>query len=556
MFTHIKRYLAGLLYKSYYFLVPPGESGFTHGTQFNYLNASEEGYKQVVWVYRCVNEIAKRVSSVPFVVYAEGRDGEKEEITGNHPLKSFLRKPNKLQGWAQFMRAHITLMQISGNSYWDISERIGKMPAEAWLLRPDRMLIVPGQGNDSRIARYEYTVGAQVNKVPLEDIEHWKYFDPSDDYYGLSPLYVAGSCIDTENDTNDYNKYLMRNQARPSGVLQTDTKLSDDVFKRLQSAIQGWMGAKNAGKPIILEAGLKWAQAQLSQKDSDYVNLKKLNREELCAILGVPPVLVGIMDRATYNNFSEADTILWNQTVIPELREFRDNFNMRIAPMFDDGVYIDYDLSHVEALKENEDAVHDRARKDYTGGLLKLNEARKLANQEDLPGGDFYLIPSGMTPVFGTPQAPTAIEPPAPPAEAKWHHKAYGVQLMETKSKIINLEPGQVEVYQKTFRSHQDWLIAKGAKSITPILEEYYGEVISYLKTHTDQPDAAAVAGMFYADHKKAVKAWYRDYYGKGMDYFGNLAVRDLRSSVKNHGILLTLKDDQTAWSAPCCGPR
>jgi HK97 family phage portal protein len=412
MFNHLKQLIANMLLKSYAFLVPPGEAGLEQYTKLNAFTASEEGYKQVVWVFRCVNEVAKRVSSVPWKVYRDTKSGEREEIEGLHPLKSFMQRPNKHQGWASFAKAHMTLLLISGNSYWDISNRIGNTPVGVYLLRPDRMTLIPVEGNDERVRNYCYTYGA--NKIPIDprDIVHYSYYDPTNDYFGLSPVYVAGNVIDTETEAIGYNKYLMRNQARPSGVLQTEQKLQEEPFKRLQAAIQTWMGNKNAGKPIILEAGLKWAQTQLSQKDADYINLRKLNREEICAVFGVPPIVAGILDRATYSNYEEGDTMIWGQTIIPELRLFRDDFNGRVAPLFDPGLYIDYDLEHVEALKENEDAVHKRARDDYQGGIITFNEARKLTGDEEIPGGHFFLLQNTVKRVFISAEAQkAAIEP-------------------------------------------------------------------------------------------------------------------------------------------------
>ncbi len=76
-------------------------------------------------------------------------------------------------------------------------------------------------------------------------------------------------------------------------------------------------GAANAGRPLLLEGGLKWQAMSLTPADMDFVALKEGAARDIALAFGVPPVLVGLPGDATYANAREAGRALYRQTVLP-----------------------------------------------------------------------------------------------------------------------------------------------------------------------------------------------------------------------------------------------
>ena len=364
-----------------------GYSGVQQATQFSYTNASDEGYKAIIWVYRCVQEIANRVSSVPWGVFRKNAKGENIELE-KHELNKLLLYPNEEMSWKDFLEWWVIYMFVSGNAY--VVKGRSKKVNGLTFFRPDRIKIEPDSRGDVR--NYAYKVnGVDYNIDPM-DMVHFKFPDPTDDYYGLSPIFVAARTCETELDALKWNRNLLRNDARPGAALQAEEELSEDAYDRLKTLVQGMQGTDHAGKPMILEGGLKWTRISLTQQEADFVALKRLNREEICAALGVPPVIVGILDHATYSNFEQAERSFWNQTIMPTLRKFRDRFNVSIASQFGEGIFIDYVLDNVAALQESQDALHKRIRDDFRSGLLSQNEAREMIGYEKIKNGNFYIF--------------------------------------------------------------------------------------------------------------------------------------------------------------------
>src|ERR1041384_888812 len=76
-------------------------------------------------------------------------------------------------------------------------------------------------------------------------------------------------------------------------------------------------GTQNAGRPLLLEGGLKWQAMSLSPADMDFVGLKAAAAREISLAFGVPPLLLGLPGDATYANYREANKALWRLTVLP-----------------------------------------------------------------------------------------------------------------------------------------------------------------------------------------------------------------------------------------------
>lgn len=499
--------------KAYYTIVAPGAYGYAQSRQFNYKTAADEGFKQVVWVFRCAVEIANRVSSVPWGVYRKNKKDE-NELLPDHPLNSLLLFPNAEQSWKEFLEAWIIYLFVSGNDYLEKGNK--PRPNEIYLLRPDRIQIVPSKDPNKRIDYYQYDVDGSTYKIPPEEIVHYKYIiDPTNDWYGLSPLFAAGRTIDTENYAVDWNKNMFINQARPYGFLHTDQELSDDAFNRLKSEIQtNWQGSSNAFKPGLLEKGLKWIQAQLNQQEADYLGLKRMNREEICAAMGVPPVIVGILDKATYSNFEQAEKTLWYQTCIPALRKFRDLFNHSVASGFGDNVFINYNLKHIQALQESEESLFTRADKGFKGGFMTRNESRNLVGLEPVSNGDIFIIPGSFVEVAAG----------SKPADSKRFEKVQILNLQSDKARAEYLD--DVET------AREKW-IEKGKSGIAKILKEHYRKIAKAIAA-AERVEASNVLNIDRIAFEEKVTGWYVKFYSDVIKEFGNKVIKDFYSSLKS----------------------
>jgi phage portal protein BeeE len=117
-------------------------------TPRDYASLADEGFRKNVIVNRCIKLVAQNAAGVPWAVF-RGR-GEAKERLHDHPLLDLLRQPNPLQGGAELFEAIYGFFLIAGNSYIECAGPRGLPPLELWTLRPDRMRVVPAQGDCPR----------------------------------------------------------------------------------------------------------------------------------------------------------------------------------------------------------------------------------------------------------------------------------------------------------------------------------------------------------------------------------------------------------------------
>ena len=195
----------------------------------------------------------------------------------------------------------------------------------------------------------------------------------------------------------EHGNRLFANGARPSGVLQTDQQLTPEAFDRLKEDFQSdYSGLNNAHKPMILEMGLQWKPISLNAEDSQFLESRKYQRNEICAIYRVPPHLVANLEQATFNNVENLGLSFVSYSLIPYLNRIEQRIKIGLLSSTDQTRY--YARFNTGALLRGD--LKSRYEAYGTGinwGFLSPNDCREM---EDLPpraGGDIYLTPLNMT---------------------------------------------------------------------------------------------------------------------------------------------------------------
>jgi HK97 family phage portal protein len=340
--------------------------------------------------------IAEAAASIPWLITEGGREMEE------HPLHTLLTQPNRMQGGAELWDAFYSFFQLAGNTYLEAVVLRESEIHELYVLRPDRMRVVPGLRGHP--AAYEYTVGGNkytydvdVERDKQMPIMHMKLFNPLNDYYGMSPVEAAAFAVDIHNAAGGFNKALLDNVARPSGALGTDKELTEEQFGRLKNELENkHTGRQNAGKPLLLEGGLKWQAMSMTPQDLDFVEGKREAAREVALGFGVPPMLLGIPGDNSYANYAEANRAFYRQAVLPLVDRVCDRLTSFFQPTYK-GVKVGYDPDGIEALAPERKELWDRLRFSED---LTLDEKRVAKGYEKLgpeKGGDMILVRSQFT---------------------------------------------------------------------------------------------------------------------------------------------------------------
>jgi HK97 family phage portal protein len=154
-----------------------------------------------------------------------------------------------------------------------------------------------------------------------------------------------------------WNRALLENAARPSGALVLDggdaATFTTEQFERLRRELaDAYSGEGNAGRPMLLEGGLRWQSISLSPADMDFAELKAAAARDVALAFGVPPMLLGLPGDNTYANYREANRALWRLTLLPLAGKILTGISEGLAPWFP-GARLAVDLDRVPALSED-----------------------------------------------------------------------------------------------------------------------------------------------------------------------------------------------------------
>lgn len=339
---------------------------------------TQVGFLRNPVAYRCVKVIAEAASAVPVVV----QDADRRFDV--HPVLDLLSAPNPGQSGAALFESFFGHLLLSGDGYFEAAG-IGAAggPRELYVLRSDRMRVVPG--DDGWPVAYEYRAGAGKHVFDMRQervpILHVKVFHPQDDHYGLSPLQAAATAIDVHNSAAAWSKSLLDNAARPSGAIVYKGvdglgQLGQDQYARLVDELEAnHQGARNAGRPMLLEGGLDWKPMGFSPSDMEFHRTKEAASRDVALAFGVPPMILGLPGDNTYANYQEAHRAFYRLTILPLVGKVLAALSAWLAGHYGAAVQLKVDFDNVPALADEREALWRRI---STADFLSDGEKRAL----------------------------------------------------------------------------------------------------------------------------------------------------------------------------------
>jgi len=359
-------------------------------TDWTVANAVKDGYKASGWVYKAVSLISRNAANAPFVV--KNKDNE---VQWEHPITKLLLKPHPTMNRIQFYELLFQWLELAGNAY--IKKADGaKITKELWPVSPDRM--APKESSDNSLMVDGYKTlndnGAWEDNpdFTIENMIHIALTNPAQPLLGIAPLQAVAKTVDADVAQQGWNASAMQNRGVVEGVFTFKTPLdkiqSTSIVKRIMDKFSG--GA-NARKPLVIGSDATYTRLSLTAAEMDFLNSRKFNRDEIFVVFGVPPQLAGAMESSTFNNYSESMRIFWDITLIPLLKMVATQFTNAFADQLGEGYYVSYDLSDIDAVRENESDKAVVAKSYYDIGIpvMQINEKFELGFEEyigwDLP---------------------------------------------------------------------------------------------------------------------------------------------------------------------------
>jgi HK97 family phage portal protein len=379
-------------------------------------NATEAQLKATQYsgtLYAVINGISETVSEVNWCLYRKAtrnqRPEDRQKVYTHQALK-VLNRPNPYMTRQEFMEALEQHIDLTGEGWWVVNS-VGptKIPVEMWLVRPDRMQVV--EHPTQFISGYIYK-GPDGEDVPLrkDQVVMIRIPNPYDPIRGMGPVQSILVDVDSARYGAEWNRNFFINGAEPGGIIEMDTRLDDEEFAEMEMRWrETHQGVANAHRVAILEQG-KWVERKFSQRDMQFVELRKVSSEVIREAFRFPKALMGTVEDVNKANAEAAETHFARYIVKPRLERIKQALNNDFLPLFGtaaEGLEFDY-----------ENPIPDDRQADNEKLTAAANAAKTLRdagwNEDDV------LATVGLPPMrYSKPAQPKSINPPNPNVETE-----------------------------------------------------------------------------------------------------------------------------------------
>jgi len=305
-----------------------------------------------------------------------------------------------------FREAGVLHRKLDGEDFWLLYSEDGK----PWDGLGLPAAIHPVRGRACQLKRNEKGhpaawevagYGGSRTIFPAASVVHFRDYDPDNPLRGLGDVEVLLRDLEIGFQAQRYMEAVVRNSGDPGGFI----KLKGTVNKEEADAIEE--AAEEAFRP---EQRGRWKTVQgedadlvpnsLSPKEMEFSKLFAWLRDKSASVLGVPLPVIGVLEKATYSNYSQAVAMFWKggNGIVPYLRTVETGINAFFLPRVKEaqGLVARFDVSQIEALQS------DRGEKIKIAERLKtkfpelsFNEIAAIVGLEieSVDVGDLRLVP-------------------------------------------------------------------------------------------------------------------------------------------------------------------
>jgi len=336
--------------------------------------------------WACVTLLAGTIASLPLVVYRD-RGGGVREVARDHPLFSVLHDSAAFDWTAyDFWEFAVAGLELQGNCFARVvRDATGRVES-----------LIPLSPHKVRVAReggrliYRWSDGQRSYERGARDVLHVRG-PMGDELGGVSTLATCAHSFGIAASANEAASGVFRRGIHSPGTLMSERDLNAEQMSALEQRLhEKYAGAMNAGRPLILNAGLKWQALGINPDDAQMLESRQFSVEEICRIFGIPPHMVGHTANSTsWGTGLEQQTLGFVKfSLRRRLKRIEQALSQQLLTIVDrrDGISIEFNL---EGLLRGDS--ESRA-KFYESGLRNgwrtVNEVRALENLPPVPGGD------------------------------------------------------------------------------------------------------------------------------------------------------------------------
>jgi HK97 family phage portal protein len=343
-------------------------------------------------VLACIRVLSTSVAGLPLHLYRRLPGGGKE-IAREHPLYRLLHsQPNSWQTSFEW-REQLMLHLLSHSEAYSEKVYASGQLSELVPLHPSRMK--PERIENGRL-RYKYREDSGGTTTYAQDAILVVRGMSDDGVNGMSMIELSRDAIGLARACEIHGATFFGNGARPGVILTTDQVLSPEAAESTRNQwerVHGG-GPQRAHRAAVLQGGLKVNELGGNNQESQFLEARRFQVEEICRIYGVPPHLVGDLSRSSFSNIEQQSLDFLTNGLSPWLRRIESAVTRDLLDG-DDEYFAEFDTRGV--LRADAAGRASFYQSLWNMGVVSVNELRSWENMNPVDGGDVRFVQLNMT---------------------------------------------------------------------------------------------------------------------------------------------------------------
>lgn len=352
-------------------------------------------YRVQPWVYTAVNKVASSIARLGVAVWDESpADGQ--ELDLDAPFAKLMANPCPTLDPYSFWAWTASTIEVYGETYWiRLREGRGNQTSGFIPMHPSLVQIFRDTGGEEA---YRF-MGRPGEVFSRDDIVAFRTFNPDNTMRGMSRLEPLRLTLLNEDSSRRSMAASWKNSARPSGYISSERELGTEGRKRLKKAFESeHQGSGNRGRVVVLEDGVTFTSAEFNAEEMAYIEGRKLNREEVAAVMDLPPTAIQILDHATFSNVTENMRSLYRDSMAPRIEFIESCVNWQVGAGFNGPKVMKFAVA--EQLRGAFEQRAEAVAKLIQSGVYTPAEARQLFDLKVAgPEADKLYIQGAMVPL-------------------------------------------------------------------------------------------------------------------------------------------------------------
>lgn len=347
-------------------------------------------------VFASIRLLSETIASMPIDLYDKGEDGVLGAKADHDIIKLLRYKPNYRQNRIEFFEQLMLNLVSDGNAYVK-KTRIGDKNSRIIsldVINSANMTVILKSGEV--IYRQQVTSSAYRDH-DASDIWHTKLF--GNGLTGMSPLQHAAKAIAVADAADDKITALMKNGAKPTGVLMTKGSPTSDQRDALRTEMEGLTSGDETFIPV-LPLDMKFQAMSLTPSDIELLATRRFSLEEIARVFGVPSILINDSTQSTNWGSGIASIIeaFHKFNLRPYLERIELSMLTSLLPRQDWDKY-QFEINADAILRANRSDRVTMYNTEISGAQRTPNEIRRAEGWAPVEGGDELYMQLGFGPL-------------------------------------------------------------------------------------------------------------------------------------------------------------